>query len=66
MKVIIRQGAAGLEAYIPKKDLEAKVTATDPTAVFGGELTLTGGVKIYIEPQDSIPDLPITLEARKV
>lgn len=66
MKVTIRQGKEGLEVYIPKKDLEAKVVATDPRAVFGGELTITGGMKLYVEPRDPAPSLPVTVNAKKV
>ncbi|MBI4666994.1 MAG: putative nitrogen fixation protein NifT [Nitrospinae bacterium] len=66
MKVTIRAQGDGFSVYIPKKDLEAKVVATDPAHVFGGALELQGGMKIYLEPQTSIPKLPLTLEAKKL
>jgi len=66
MKVTIRESGGGLTVYIPKKDLEAKVIATDPGCAFGGTLELQGGMKIYVEPQNSVPHLPLTVEAKKV
>ncbi|MBI5814667.1 MAG: putative nitrogen fixation protein NifT [Nitrospinae bacterium] len=66
MKVTIRSQDGALTVYIAKKDLEARVVATDPAHVFGGTLELTGGMKIYVEPLSDIPKLPLTVEARRL
>jgi len=66
MKVIVRRVGDDLEVYIPKKDTEAKIIKTDPNHAFGGEVELLGGMKLYIEPMDVEPKLPMTLVAKKV
>ncbi len=66
MKVTIRFVEGGLAVYIPKKDNEIKIAAKDPNHVFGGTIELEGGMKLYIEPKDEIPKLPLTLNARRV
>lgn len=66
MKVTIRESAGAFSVYIPKKDTEAKVTATDPAHVFGGTWELQNGMKLYIEPMTQMPKLPLTVEARKL
>lgn len=66
MKVTIRSENGSLTVYIAKKDLEARVVAPDPAHVFGGEMELAGGMKIYVEPMSEVPKLPLTVEARKL
>ncbi|MBI3794361.1 MAG: putative nitrogen fixation protein NifT [Nitrospinae bacterium] len=66
MKVTVRESGGSLSIYIPKKDLELKVVATDPNHTFGGTLELQGGMKLYVEPLLQMPQLPLTLEARKL
>ena len=66
MKVTIRRGETGLSVYIPKKDLEARVIATDPNHAFGGRIECVGGLTLYIEPMTEAPALPLTVEARKL
>jgi nitrogen fixation protein NifT len=66
MKITIREGKDGLSIYIPKKDLEAKVLTSDDEHPFGGLITCTGGLQLYIEPMAEVPPLPITLEAKKI
>jgi nitrogen fixation protein NifT len=66
MKVTIRESGGILSVYIPKKDTEAKVTATDPAHVFGGTWELQNGMRLFIEPMTVAPKLPLTLEARKL
>ncbi|MBF0274467.1 MAG: putative nitrogen fixation protein NifT [Nitrospinae bacterium] len=66
MKVIVRKVGETLSVYIPKKDLEANVIATDPDHVFGGTIEIQGGMKLYIEPMEETPKLPLTMNAKKV
>lgn len=66
MKVTIRYVGDRMTVYIPKKDLEEKIVAVDPDHVFGGALELEGGMKLFVEPMDEVPRLPITVRARKV
>ena len=66
MKVMLRMVGEELSAYIPKKDLESKVIATDPEHAFGGLLELENGMKILVPAQDSVPRLPLTVNAKKV
>lgn len=66
MKVTIRSVEGGLAVYIPKKDIEIKIAAKDSKHVFGGTVELEGGMKLYIEPKDEVPNLPLTLNAKKV
>jgi len=66
LKVTIRSVDGGLAVYIPRKDLEVNIVVKDPEHVFGGTVELEGGMKLYIEPMNDIPKLPLTLNARKV
>jgi nitrogen fixation protein NifT len=66
MKVTIRENGGALSVYIPKKDTEVKVIATDPAHVFGGAWELQNGMRLYIEPMIETPKLPLTMEARKL
>lgn len=66
MKVMVRSMNGVLSVYIPKKDLEAKIIATDPAHAFGGTVELEGGVKLFIDPMDAVPKLPLTVNAKKV
>lgn len=66
MKVTIRENGGVLSVYIPKKDTEVKVTATDPKYIFGGTWELQNGLRLYIDPMMETPKLPLTMEARKL
>ncbi|MBI4828255.1 MAG: putative nitrogen fixation protein NifT [Nitrospinae bacterium] len=66
MKITIRRAEGGLSVYIPKKDLETRVIATDPAHAFGGRIECVGGLTLYIEPMKEAPALPLTVEARKL
>ncbi|MBI5588037.1 MAG: putative nitrogen fixation protein NifT [Deltaproteobacteria bacterium] len=66
MKVMVRSVNGGLSVYIPKKDLEARIIATDPAYAFGGTVELEGGAKLFIDPMDVMPRLPLTVNAKKV
>ncbi len=65
MKVMVSHKGEGYSIYIPKKDMEADVINIEGDAVFGGTWELEGGMKLFIEPQDSIPKLPLTLVANR-
>jgi len=62
MKITIRRAEGGLSVYIPKKDLEARVIATDPAHAFGGRIECVGGLTLYIEPMKEAP--PVTRTGR--
>jgi nitrogen fixation protein NifT len=67
--VMIRRGAGGeLVLYLPKKDLEDRIVGLefDRPDKWGGELTLGGAQKYYVDPLSGPPKLPITLRARRV
>ncbi len=66
MKVMISKKADVYSVYIPKKDLEAKVTKLDPNHVFGGEWELENGMKLLVPPAETVPKLPQTMEVKKV
>ena len=66
MKVMISKKGEGYSLYIPKKDLEAKVTQTDPNHVFGGEWELENGLRLLIDPLEEMPKLPATFRAKKL
>lgn len=69
MKVMLRKSAGGqLVLYIPKKDLEEPVVAMDPGAGggWGGILTLKNGMRLFVEPLAGEPQLPLTVEARRL
>ncbi|MCX8084017.1 MAG: putative nitrogen fixation protein NifT [Calditerrivibrio sp.] len=66
MKVTINKKSDGLYAYVAKKDLESKIVDIKQDGAFGGVFTLENGWKLYIEPQDELPKLPKTFDAKKL
>ena len=66
MKVTIRSAGDQMTVYIPKKDLELKVTEKDSAHVFGGILKLENGLVLDVPPQAEMPRLPLTVNAKKV
>ncbi len=66
MKVMLRRTAAGLSAYVPKKDLEEPVVATQNPDLWGGTITLANGWNLQLPEMPPETQLPITVEARKV
>lgn len=66
MKVMIRKTAAGLSAYIPKKDLEERIVAQSAPALWGGTVTLGNGWVLDLPAMDPATALPITVEARRL
>ncbi|HOB46851.1 MAG TPA: putative nitrogen fixation protein NifT [Zoogloea sp.] len=66
MKVMLRNTARGLSAYVPKKDLEEPVVAKEKEDLWGGTITLANGWVLALP--EMLPDtkLPVTVEARKI
>lgn len=66
MKVIIRQTPKGLEAYVPKKDLEEMIVETETPDLWGGWARLSNGWVFEMPSFDEAPRLPITVDARRL
>ncbi len=66
MKVMIRRGKNGLQAYVPKKDLEEKIVAVEHEALWGGWIRLGNGWTLALPALASDTLLPITVEARRI
>jgi nitrogen fixation protein NifT len=65
MKVMIRRAATGLSVYVPKKDLEEAVTATQHDALWGGWVRLSNGWVLDLPEMAADTRLPVTVNARK-
>jgi nitrogen fixation protein NifT len=65
MKVMIRRTASGLEAYVPKKDLEETIVETEKPGLWGGWIRLGNGWIMDLPEMEEEPRLPITVNARK-
>lgn len=66
MKVIIRNTPKGLEAYVPKKDLEEMVVEMEKPEFWGGWAKLSNGWVFAMPAFDEAPKLPITVDARRL
>ncbi|WP_226625153.1 putative nitrogen fixation protein NifT [Alloyangia pacifica] len=66
MKVMIRETAKGIEAYVPKKDLEEMVVETEKDGLWGGWAKLANGWVFAMPAFDEPPKLPITVDARRL
>jgi len=66
MKVMIRKTAAGLSAYVPKKDLEAPIVAQEKPGLWGGSITLGNGWVLALPDLPADTALPLTVEARRL
>lgn len=66
MKVMIRETAKGLEAYVPKKDLEEMIVETEQPTLWGGWAKLGNGWVLQMPALDPAPSLPVTVDARKI
>ncbi len=67
MKVMIRKDASGvLSAYVPKKDLEEPITASENPDLWGGVVTLANGWRLELPDLPPETRLPITVEARRL
>jgi nitrogen fixation protein NifT len=65
MKVLIRRSAAGLSAYVPKKDLEEPIVATEHEGLWGGWVRLKNGWTLDLPAMASDTRLPITVNAKR-
>ncbi|MCA0920156.1 putative nitrogen fixation protein NifT [Pseudooceanicola nanhaiensis] len=65
MKVMIRETPKGIEAYVPKKDLEEMVVETEKEGLWGGWARLSNGWVFEMPAFDTPPRLPVTVEARR-
>jgi len=65
MKVLIRRGAAGLSAYVPKKDLEEAIVAVEHEGLWGGWIRLKNGWTLDLPVMAPETRLPVTVNAKK-
>lgn len=66
MKVMIRETPKGIEAYVPKKDLEEMVVETEVEGMWGGWAKLSNGWVFEMPAFDTPPKLPVTVDARRL
>ena len=66
MKVIIRETPKGLEAYVPKKDLEEMLVEQETPTLWGGWARLSNGWVFDMPSFDEATRLPITVDARRI
>jgi len=65
MKITIRKGAGGYEAYVPKKDLEEAVVASEHPDLWGGWIELANGWRFDMPEMAPDTRLPLTVDARR-
>lgn len=65
MKVMIRQSAKGLSAYVAKKDLEEPIVSQEKDALWGGTVTLKNGWVLDLPDMPPETRLPVTVNARR-
>ncbi|MBB4287657.1 putative nitrogen fixation protein NifT [Roseospira goensis] len=65
MKITLRKGAGGFEAYVPKKDLEEAVVAAERPDLWGGWIELANGWRFDLPALAADTRLPITVDARR-
>ncbi|WP_370675649.1 putative nitrogen fixation protein NifT [Pleomorphomonas sp. PLEO] len=65
MKVMIRQSAKGLSAYVAKKDLEEPIISQERDDLWGGAVTLKNGWVLDLPDMPSETRLPVTVNARR-
>lgn len=66
MKVMLRNTAKGLSAYIPKKDLEEPVVEVEKEGMWGGTIKMKNGWVLVLPDMPADTRLPITVNARKI
>ena len=67
MKVMIRRSAdIGLSIYVPKKDLEEPIVASEFETLWGGWIKIANGWTLELPAMAADTRLPITVEARKL
>jgi nitrogen fixation protein NifT len=65
VKVTIRRVGQALSAYVPKKDLEEPIVASEKQTLWGGWVRLKNGWVLDLPPLPDGTGLPLTVEARK-
>lgn len=65
MKVMIRQSAKGLSAYVAKKDLEEPIVSQERDGLWGGTVTLKNGWVLDLPDMPAETRLPVTVVARR-
>ena len=68
-KVMIRKNESGeMTLYVAKKDLEETVVSIEYEGPekWGGEVELADGTKYFLDPVETMPNLPVTLRAKRV
>jgi nitrogen fixation protein NifT len=65
VKVTIRRVGQALSAYVPKKDLEEPIVATEKETLWGGWVRLKNGWVLELPDLPAETGLPLTVEARK-
>lgn len=65
MKVMIRQSATGLSAYVAKKDLEEPIVSRENDGLWGGAVTLKNGWVLDLPDMPPETRLPVTVVARR-
>ncbi|MCR8547439.1 putative nitrogen fixation protein NifT [Salipiger sp. P9] len=66
MKVMIRETPKGMEAYVPKKDLEEMIVETEKPGLWGGWAKLSNGWVFAMPAFAEAPNLPVTVDARRL
>ena len=67
MKVMVRKNRAGaLSIYVAKKDLEESIVSMEKPEMWGGIVTLANGWQLELPPMAAEPNLPISIEVRKL
>ncbi len=67
VKITLRKDKNGnLSVYVPKKDLEQDVVATEKASLWGGVITLGNGWRLALPDMAETTPLPVTVEARKL
>lgn len=66
MKVMIRETAKGLSAYVPKKDLEEPVVFAERDPVWGGQIRLKNGWVLALPEMPDGTRLPVTVNAKRL
>jgi len=66
MKVMIRRSPeTGLSIYVPKKDLEEPIVASEHESLWGGWIRIANGWVLDLPAMAVGTSLPITVNARK-
>ncbi len=68
-KVMLRKdGEGAMTMYVAKKDLEEVVVSLehDGPDKWGGEIVLADGSRYLVDMMDSVPNLPITVRAKRL